>query len=31
VRVGRCDYTTVIKRIEETPEVVNAFTHQSEI
>jgi Lrp/AsnC family transcriptional regulator, leucine-responsive regulatory protein len=25
VRVGRCDYATVIKRIEETPEVVNAF------
>jgi Lrp/AsnC family transcriptional regulator, leucine-responsive regulatory protein len=25
VRVGRCDYATVVKRIEETPEVVNAF------
>jgi Lrp/AsnC family transcriptional regulator, leucine-responsive regulatory protein len=25
VRVGRCDYTTVIKRIEETPEVVTAY------
>jgi Lrp/AsnC family transcriptional regulator, leucine-responsive regulatory protein len=25
VRVGRCDYATVIKRIEDTPEVVNAF------
>jgi Lrp/AsnC family transcriptional regulator, leucine-responsive regulatory protein len=25
VRVGRCDYATVIKRVEETPEVVNAF------
>jgi Lrp/AsnC family transcriptional regulator, leucine-responsive regulatory protein len=25
VRVGRCDYATVVKRVEETPEVVNAF------
>jgi Lrp/AsnC family transcriptional regulator, leucine-responsive regulatory protein len=25
VRVGRCDYATVVKRIEETPEVINAF------
>jgi Lrp/AsnC family transcriptional regulator, leucine-responsive regulatory protein len=25
VRVGRCDYSAVVKRIEETPEVVNAF------
>ena len=25
VRVGRCDYATVIKRVEETPEVINAF------
>jgi Lrp/AsnC family transcriptional regulator, leucine-responsive regulatory protein len=25
VRVGRCDYATVIKKIEQTPEVVNAF------
>ena len=25
VRVGRCDYATVVKRIEETPEVVNAY------
>jgi Lrp/AsnC family transcriptional regulator, leucine-responsive regulatory protein len=25
VRVGRCDYASVIKRIEETPEVINAY------
>jgi Lrp/AsnC family transcriptional regulator, leucine-responsive regulatory protein len=25
VRVGRCDYAAVIKRVEETPEVVNAY------
>jgi Lrp/AsnC family transcriptional regulator, leucine-responsive regulatory protein len=25
VRVGRCDYANVIKRIEETPEVINAY------
>jgi Lrp/AsnC family transcriptional regulator, leucine-responsive regulatory protein len=25
VRVGRADYATVVKRIEQTPEVVNAF------
>jgi Lrp/AsnC family transcriptional regulator, leucine-responsive regulatory protein len=25
VRVGRCDYATVVKRIEQSPEVVNAF------
>ena len=25
VRVGRCDYATVVKRVEETPEVVNAY------
>jgi Lrp/AsnC family transcriptional regulator, leucine-responsive regulatory protein len=25
VRVGRCDYSNVIKRIEETPEVINAY------
>jgi Lrp/AsnC family transcriptional regulator, leucine-responsive regulatory protein len=25
VRVGRCDYATVVKRVEETPEVINAF------
>jgi Lrp/AsnC family transcriptional regulator, leucine-responsive regulatory protein len=25
VRVGRCDYATVIKRIEATPEVINAY------
>ncbi len=25
VRVGRCDYAVVVKRIEETPEIVNAY------
>jgi Lrp/AsnC family transcriptional regulator, leucine-responsive regulatory protein len=25
VRVGRCEYASVIKRIEETPEVINAY------
>ena len=25
VRVGRCDYATVVKRVEQSPEVVNAF------
>ncbi len=25
VRVGRCDYATVVRRVEESPEVVNAF------
>jgi Lrp/AsnC family transcriptional regulator, leucine-responsive regulatory protein len=25
VRVGRCDYATVVKRVEETPEVINAY------
>jgi Lrp/AsnC family transcriptional regulator, leucine-responsive regulatory protein len=25
VRVGRCDYAAVVKRVEETPEVINAY------
>jgi Lrp/AsnC family transcriptional regulator, leucine-responsive regulatory protein len=25
VRVGRADYATVVKRVEQTPEVINAF------
>ncbi len=30
VRVGRCDYATVIRHIEETPEIVNAFNLNGE-
>jgi Lrp/AsnC family transcriptional regulator, leucine-responsive regulatory protein len=25
VRVGRCDYATVVRRVEESPEIINAF------